>query len=45
MTEELIYRGADKVFYIEGNEFNEPEELIYKDNLLSLIKELSQKHA
>lgn len=39
-TEELIYRGADKVFYIEGNEFNEPEELIYIDNLLSLIKEV-----
>lgn len=37
-TEELIYRGADKVFYIEGDEFNEPEELIYKDNLINLIK-------
>jgi electron transfer flavoprotein alpha subunit len=39
-AEELIYRGAEKVFYIEGDEFNEPEELIYKDNLLNLINDV-----
>lgn len=36
-TEELIYRGADKVFYLEDDMFNEPEELIYKINLVNLI--------
>lgn len=36
-AEELIYRGADKVFYIEDDIFNEPEELVYKINLVKLI--------
>lgn len=36
-TEELIYRGADKVFCLEDDMFNEPEELIYKINLVNLI--------
>lgn len=36
-TEELIYRGADKVFYLEDDMFDEPEELIYKINLVNLI--------
>ncbi len=36
-TEELIYRGADKVFYLEDDIFNKPEELVYKLNLVKLI--------
>lgn len=36
-TEELIYRGANKVFYIGDNEFSVPEEMIYNTNLVSLI--------
>ncbi|AYD39944.1 electron transfer flavoprotein subunit alpha/FixB family protein [Clostridium fermenticellae] len=39
-VKELIYRGADKVFYITGNEFNEPEEMIYKANLENLIRKI-----
>lgn len=39
-TEELIYRGADKVFYIEDDIFNEPEELVYKLNLVNLINNI-----
>lgn len=39
-AQELIYRGADKVFYIEDDEFNQPEELIYKENLENLINEI-----
>lgn len=38
--EELIYRGADKAFFIEGNQFDQPEELIYKDNIINLIKNI-----
>lgn len=39
-TEELIYRGADKVFYLEDDIFNEPEELVYKINLVKLINNI-----
>ncbi|MFL0197446.1 electron transfer flavoprotein subunit alpha/FixB family protein [Clostridium sp. WILCCON 0269] len=39
-AKELIYRGADKVFYIEDDAFNEPEELVYKINLENLIKNI-----
>lgn len=39
-VQELIYRGADKVFYISGSEFDEPEEMIYKINLEKLINEV-----
>ncbi|MHC6180219.1 electron transfer flavoprotein subunit alpha/FixB family protein [Clostridium sp. JNZ X4-2] len=39
-AEELIYRGADKVFYIENDVFNEPEELVYKMNLVQLIHKI-----
>ncbi len=40
-VEELIYRGADKVFYIEDDDmFNRPEELVYVKNLVNLIKDI-----
>lgn len=39
-TDELIYRGADKVFYVEDDIFNQPEELTYKINLESLIRKV-----
>ncbi|ADK15096.1 MULTISPECIES: electron transfer flavoprotein subunit alpha/FixB family protein [Clostridium] len=39
-AEELIYRGADKVFYVEDDIFNAPEETVYKTNLESLIKKV-----
>jgi len=39
-AKELIYRGADKVFYVEDDIFNVPEETIYKTNLESLIKKV-----
>lgn len=40
-AEELIYRGADKVFYIEDDDiFNQPEELIYVKNLVNLINDI-----
>jgi len=39
-TEELIYRGAEKVFYIEDNSFDQPEEMIYKLNIVKLIREV-----
>ena len=38
---ELIYRGADKVFYISDDKlFDEPEELIYVRNLVDLINDI-----
>lgn len=39
-VEELIYRGAQEVFYIEGDEFNQPQELLYKKNIVALIKKI-----
>lgn len=39
-AEELIYRGADKVFYVEDDIFNAPEETVYKTNLENLIKKI-----
>ena len=39
-VEELIYRGADKVFYIESDIFSVPEETVYKTNLENLIKKV-----
>ncbi|KAA8671382.1 electron transfer flavoprotein subunit alpha/FixB family protein [Clostridium sp. HV4-5-A1G] len=37
---ELIYRGADKVFYVEDDVFDEPEELVYKINLEQIISKI-----
>lgn len=39
-VDELIYRGAQEVFYVEGDEFNEPQELLYKENIVAFIKKL-----
>ncbi|NLK72460.1 MAG: electron transfer flavoprotein subunit alpha/FixB family protein [Clostridiales bacterium] len=38
-AKELIYRGADAVYYVEDDEiFNMPDELAYSENLVNLIK-------
>ncbi|HBC96819.1 MAG TPA: electron transfer flavoprotein subunit alpha/FixB family protein [Clostridium sp.] len=39
-AEELIYRGADKVFYVEDDVFDGPEELIYKMNLEQVVNKI-----
>lgn len=38
--QELIYRGAKEVFHVEGDIFDVPEELLYADNILPLIKKI-----
>ena len=40
---ELTYRGADKVFYLQNDEFKLPNVMAYKDALLDLLDELSPK--
>lgn len=37
-TQELIYRGADEVFHVEGDNFDFPEELLYANNIIPLMK-------
>ncbi|WP_313345027.1 electron transfer flavoprotein subunit alpha/FixB family protein [Sedimentibacter sp.] len=40
-AQELIYRGADKVYHIvDTTVFNKPDELIYTENIVSLIKNI-----
>lgn len=39
-AEELLYHGADRVYYVKNKIFSEPDEFIYKENLVRLIKEL-----
>ncbi|WP_333861463.1 electron transfer flavoprotein subunit alpha/FixB family protein [Clostridium sp.] len=39
-AEELIYRGADKVFYVQDDIFNLPEEVTYTINLKNLIEDI-----
>ncbi|AKL93902.1 electron transfer flavoprotein subunit alpha [Clostridium aceticum] len=39
-VEELIYRGADEVFYGEDDAFNQPDELLYKENIVTLINRI-----
>ncbi|AOY75777.1 electron transfer flavoprotein subunit alpha/FixB family protein [Clostridium formicaceticum] len=39
-VEELIYRGADEVFYGEEDAFNQPDELLYKENIVALINRI-----
>lgn len=36
---ELIYRGADEVFYYEDPSFNLPNELVYEKNIVDLVRE------
>jgi len=39
--QELIYRGSDKIYHIVDDEiFNKPDELVYSENLVKLIKEI-----
>lgn len=39
--QELIYRGTDKIYHIVNNElFNKPDELVYSENLVKIIKEI-----
>jgi electron transfer flavoprotein alpha subunit len=38
-VEELNYRGADRVYYMKGKCFNQPEEYLYKENIVRFIKE------
>lgn len=39
-VEELLYRGADRVYYIKDKVFSQPDEFIYKENLVELIREI-----
>lgn len=39
-VKELIYRGADKVFYYADEGFSQPDEALFKMNLESLLKEV-----
>ncbi len=38
--QELIYRGASKIYYFKDIAFNKPEELLYKVNLVNFINDL-----
>jgi electron transfer flavoprotein alpha subunit len=40
-ADELIYHGADKVYLMEDQRFSQPDELLYKENILSFLKELN----
>ena len=35
---ELSYHGANKIYHIEGQCFNKPDELLYKENIVQLAK-------
>lgn len=37
---EISYHGANKIFHIKGNYFNKPDEMLYRDNIVSLINEI-----
>ncbi|MFW6197023.1 MAG: electron transfer flavoprotein subunit alpha/FixB family protein [Thermoplasmatota archaeon] len=38
-SQELIYRGADRVIVVEDDRFDEPDESFFKDNIVRLVKE------
>ena len=39
--QELIYRGTDKIYHIVNDDlFNKPDELVYSENLVKIIKEI-----
>ncbi|WP_246019764.1 electron transfer flavoprotein subunit alpha/FixB family protein [Bacilliculturomica massiliensis] len=38
-AQELNFRGADTVYYIQGEEFEQQEELFYKENIVDFIRE------
>lgn len=37
---ELSYYGADRVYHVAGDCFNKPDELLYKENIVQLIREI-----
>ncbi len=37
-TQELIYRGADRVILVEDENFDEPDESFFKENIVELIE-------
>ncbi|MFW5998739.1 MAG: electron transfer flavoprotein subunit alpha/FixB family protein [Bacillota bacterium] len=39
-SEELVYRGIDKLYILEDEIFEKPNEIIYKNNLVKIIKEI-----
>ncbi len=39
-VQELIYHGSDKVYYCEDEIFDSPDELIYKENIVNILKEI-----
>ena len=38
-AEELIYRGAGKVFLYQHPAFGQPDEMVYKENVVALVEE------
>jgi len=40
-VQELILKGADTVYYIEDEMFNNPEEIIYSKNIIDLLKKIN----
>lgn len=40
-AEELIYRGADRVYLYEDAAFEDPKESLFRENLVSLVDEVS----
>jgi len=40
-VQELILKGADIVYYIEDEIFNNPEEIIYSKNIIHLLENKS----
>ena len=39
-VEELIYRGADKVYYCADSSFEQPIEMLYKENIVNLLENI-----
>jgi electron transfer flavoprotein alpha subunit len=39
--DELIYHGADTVYLMEDQKFIEPDELLYKENIISFLNKLN----
>lgn len=38
---ELIYHGADKVYLIEDEKFSQPDELLYKENIVDFLDKIN----
>lgn len=39
-SDELIFRGADKVYHVENNNFNYPDEMLYSENISNLVNQV-----